>query len=137
MENPTQGQVLQLAQLFSGFAKSVGDYRFAQFNNLTDTQVTDLQNAEDALRSASLKLADIGINLALDSVANALSGLGAITAVLKKDLTTIGDINKALQVVAVLFQLGTAVASGNPSGIAGAIQSAVTALAPEAKGQGG
>jgi hypothetical protein len=96
MQNPTQGQVLQLAQAFSGFAKSVGDYQYAQFNNLTDAQVTNLQNAEDALRSASLKLADIGINLALDGAQNALSGLGAITAVLKKDLTTIGNINKAL-----------------------------------------
>lgn len=133
MQNPTQGQVLELAQEFSGFAKSVGDYQFAQFDNLTDAQITNLQNAEDALRSASLTLADMGINLALDSVQDALDGLGAITAVLKKDLAKIADINKALQVVAVLFQLGTAVASGNPSGIAGAIQSAVTALAP-AKG---
>ncbi len=130
MQNPTQGQVLQLAQAFSGFAKAVADYRFAQFDNLTDAQVANLQNAEDALRSASLNLANIGINLALDSVQGALDGLSAITGVLKKDLAKIADINKALQVVAVLFQLGTAVATGNPAGIAGAIQSAVTALAP-------
>jgi hypothetical protein len=130
MQNPTQAQVLQLAQAFSGFARAVGDYRFAQFDNLTDAQVTSLQNAEDALRSASLNLANIGINLALDNVHGALDGLGAITGVLKNDLAKIADINKALQVVAVLFQLGTAVATGNPAGIAGAIQSAVTALTP-------
>lgn len=124
---------MQLAQAFSGFAKSVGDYQFAQFDHLTDAQITNLQNAEDALRSASLTLANMGINLALNSVQDALDGLGAITTVLKEDLTKIADINKALQVVSVLFQLGTAVASGSPSGIAGAIQSAVTAVAP-AKG---
>ena len=128
MPNPTQDQALQIAKAFAGFATSVEDYRFAHFASLTDLQQASLLNLEGTLRSTSNNFLNMGINLVLDNVQNALDGLGQITTLLNKDLKVLADINKAIQVVGVLVQLGTAFATANPAGIASALGGAVTTL---------
>jgi hypothetical protein len=136
MPNLTESQALQIAQDFSGFATAVENYRFAHFDALTDLQESSLRNVETSLRATSNDFIDMGINLALDDVQGALQGLSDVTAKLNKDLTTLSDINKAMQVVSVLMQLGTAFATGNPAGFATALQSAVSTLSAKSTGGG-
>ncbi|MGA3073384.1 MAG: hypothetical protein ABSG56_06805 [Bryobacteraceae bacterium] len=128
MPNPTQDQALQIAQAFSGFATTVENYRFDHSSALSDLQQANLRNVETWLRATSNNFVDMGINLALDDVQDALQGLGAITTKLNEDLKTLADINKAFQVIGVLLQVGTAFATGNPAGIATALEGAVTKL---------
>ncbi len=128
MANITQEQALQIARVFAGFANTVEDYRFTHFDDLNDLQEANLRNVESTLRTISNDFLNMGINLALDDVQSALDGLGSITTLLNNDLKTLQDVNKALQVVGVLMQLGIAFATGNPAGIASAIGSTVTAL---------
>ena len=131
MPNITQDQSLQIAQAFAGFANTVQNYRFAHFNALTDLQEASLRNVEATLRATSDNFLDMGINLALDNVQDALDGLSKVTDMINKDLTTLADINKAIQFVGVLVQLGTAFATANPTGIVSALGSAVSALTPD------
>ncbi len=128
MPNATQNQALQIAQAFAGFATSVENYRFAHFAALTALQQANLLNLEGALRNTSNNFLNMGINLILDNVQNAVDGLGQVTTLMNKDLKVLADINKAIHVVGVLVQLGTAFATANPAGIAAAIGSAVTTL---------
>ena len=128
MPKLTQNQALQIAQAFSGFANTVEDYRFAHFDAFTDLQRASLLNIEGSLRTSSNDFLNMGVNLVLDNVKDALDGLGEVTNLLNHDLTVLVDINKAIHVVGVLLQLGTAIAIGNPAGIVAAIRSAVTAL---------
>jgi len=138
MPNPTQNQALQIAQAFASFATSVENYRFEHFANLTELQQASFLNIEGSLRNTSNDFLNMGINLVLDNVQNALDGLGQITTLLNNDLKVLADINKAIQVVGVLVQLGTAFATANPAGIVSALGSAVTTLtaaaAPAAAG---
>jgi hypothetical protein len=128
MPNLTQDQALQIAKVFAGFAKTVEDYRFTHFSALTELQQSSLRNIEATLRATSNDFLDKGINLALDDVQFALDKLGEITDTINHDLKTLADVNKALQVVGVLMQLGTAFATGNPAGIVSALGSAVKDL---------
>ncbi len=128
MPNLTQNQALQIAQAFSGFANTVEDYRFAHFDALTDLQRASLLNIEGSLRTSSNDFLNMGVNLVLDNVQDALDGLGEVTNLLNHDLAVLADINKAIHVVGVLLQLGTAIATGNPASIVAAIGGAVTAL---------
>lgn len=128
MPKLTQNQALQIAQAFSGFANTVEDYRFVHFDALTDLQRASLLNIEGSLRTSSNDFLNMGVNLVLDNVKDALDGLGEVTNLLNHDLTVLVDINKAIHVVGVLLQLGTAIAIGNPAGIVAAIRGAVTAL---------
>ena len=126
--NLTQDQALQIAQALSGFAKTVETYRFAHFEDLSDLQQGSLRNVETTLRATSNDFLDMGINLTLDNVQDALDDLSEITARLNRDLTTLTDIDKALHVVSVLMQVGTAFATGNPVAIASALGSTVAIL---------
>lgn len=128
MPKLTQNQALQIAKAFSGFANTVEYYRFAHFDALTDLQRASLLNIEGSLRTSSNDLLNMGVNLVLDNVQDALDGLDEVTNLLNDDLTVLVDINKAIHVVGVLLQLGTAIAIGNPAGIVAAIRGAVTAL---------
>jgi hypothetical protein len=128
MPNPTQDQALQIAQAFSGFATTVENYRFDHAGALSDLQQANLRNVEASLRATSDNFVDMGINLALDNVQDALQGLGTITTKLNADLKKLTDINQAFQVIGVLIQVGAAFATGNPAGIATALAGAVPAL---------
>ncbi len=134
MPNPNQNQSLQIAQAFEGFANTVSSYRFAHFANLSEQQLADLIDFEAALRKTSNHFLNVGVNLLLDNVQNALDGLGKITTLLNNDLKTLADINKAIQVAGVVVQLGTAFATANPAGIASALESAITSLSPAVPG---
>lgn len=128
MPTLTKDEALRIAQAFAGFAKTVENYRFAHFSQLTDLQEASLRNVETTLRTTSNNLLDLGINLSLDDVSDALEALGDITNKLNKDLTTLTNIDKALQVVGALVQLGTAFATGSPPAIVAAFKSTVAAL---------
>jgi hypothetical protein len=128
MANLTQDQALKIARTFAGFANTVEDYRFTHFVELNDLQEANLRNIEATLRTTSNNFLNMGINLSIENVHSALDGLGSITTLLNSDLKTLQDINKALQVVGALMELGTAFATGNPAGIASAIGNTVTGL---------
>ncbi len=128
MPNPTPEEALQIAQAFAGFAATVENYRFDHASALSEEQQANLRKMETSLRATSDKIADLGINWALDSVQDAIQGLGAITKKVNADIKTLTDINKVLQVIGVVAQVGAAFATGNPSGIATALAGAVSAL---------
>lgn len=136
MPNLTKDQALQIAQMFSGFAQAVEDYRFAHLSELSDFQVTSLRNVESQLRRTSDDFIDEGMNHAIDDAATALTSLGEVTGLLRSDLAKLADINRALQVVTGLVQLGAAFATGSPAGIASALQSTFEALRPPARAAG-
>ena len=128
MPQLTKDEALQIAQAFASFAKTVENYRFAHFRDLTDLQEASLRNVENTLRTTSNNFLDLGINLALDDVQGALDSLGGITTKLNEDLTRLTNIDKALQAVGALVQLGTAFATGQPAAIAGALKNTFDTL---------
>jgi hypothetical protein len=128
MPNVTQDEALRIAQAFARFANTVEDYRFDHFAALTNLQRANLLNLEGTLRATSNNFLNFGINLALDNVQTALDQLSQVTELINSDLKVLADINKAIQVIGVLVQLGTAFATGSPGGIISALQGAVTDL---------
>ena len=130
MPGITKDQALQIAETLRKIADTVRDYRVAHLSDLGDEQEADLRRAEMSLRKASDEVDNAGINLALDDAQESLAGLGKVTQLLKADVSKLADVTKGLEIATALIQIGTAVASGNLSGIASGIESAVTALSP-------
>jgi hypothetical protein len=140
MPNVTQDEALKIAQAFSRYANTVEDYRFDHFATLDDMPRANLLNLEATLRATSNNFLNFGINLALDNVQHSLDQLGQVTTLINNDLKVLADIDKAVQVIGVLANLGTAFATGNPVGIAAALQGAIkdlTAAAPTKATAGG
>lgn len=136
MPNITSDQALQIARTFSGFASTVQNYRFDHFDDLSDLQEANLRNVENSLRTISDNYIDKGINMVLDNIQGALDGLGQVTKLVNTDVKKLDDVNKALQVITVLVQLGAAFATGNPVGIASAIGSSISALSSKSNTSG-
>lgn len=128
MPKITPDQAMQIAQSFSGFARAVEDFRFNHMNDLTDIQESALRNAETSLRKTSDDFLDMGVNAVLDDAQGAIDGLGKVTTLLNKDLTTLTTINTALQIAGSLLQLATGFATMNPAGITSGIASTVGVL---------
>jgi len=128
MPSLTQDQALQIARSFARFASTVENYRFDRYDNLTELQEGRHRSVEQSLRTTSNSFLDLGINLSLGNVQGALDSLGQITTTLNEDLAHLNDVNKALQVVGVLVQLGTAFATANPEAIASALKASVDTL---------
>jgi hypothetical protein len=128
MPKVTQDNALKIAKAFSGFANAVDDYRFAHFTTLDDLQQANLLSLAGTLRATSNNFLNFGINLALDNVQHSLDQLGQVTTLINDDLKVLADIGKAVEVIGVLAGLGTAFATGNPIGIATALQGAIKDL---------
>lgn len=122
-------QAFALAQQFHELATTVGDFRFAHWDDLSKDQRNKLKDSQLNLLNQSSHLVTEAVGLVLDDAQGGLKALQGVTAKAQKALETIADVKKAIVITASLVKLGASIASQNPAAIAGAAQEAADSIA--------
>ena len=125
----TSEQARDLAQQFHDASTAVGDFRFDHWDELTKSERERLKDAQLTLLNYSTHFITELVGVILDDVQGDLQSLQKVTAKAENALTTIAEVKKAIAVTASLVKLGAAIASENPSAIAGALQETADVVA--------
>lgn len=128
MSKLTQDQARALADGFFEISKAVGDYRFAHFDDLEPDQLNALHSLQQQLSNQSNHFTAVAIEITLDDLQPALDRIGHITVEVNKAVKTLNDIRRVITIATNMVTLGAAIASGNPTTIASAIQDAMQAV---------
>lgn len=122
-------QAFALAQQFHDLATAVGDFRFAHWDDLKQTERNQLKDFQLILLNNSSHFVTEAVGIILDDTQADLKTLQKVTADAQKALATIVEIKKAIAITASLVKLGAAIASENPAAISSAAQDAITVIA--------
>ena len=117
MPKLTSDQMFQLAQSFHTFAREYGDYRFAEWDNLTAAQRRTLEDNERLMRNFSSTLNGLSLKLELDDLQGTLDSITKASGKLRKALKNLANLNQALNIAAIIISLGSAVVTANVAGI--------------------
>jgi hypothetical protein len=126
----TDDQMQQLAQAFHDISVAIGQVRLDAIKagaSLTDAGIVQLQGYVFALKNVSDNLAVQSANLTLQNAAQALQQISVATQTADHALDKLAKIDKAIQIASAVIVLGAAIASHDPSQIASAAKSVVTA----------
>ncbi len=128
MPELTQEQARTLADGFLDASKAVGDYRFAHFTALSDTQQAQLRALQHQLTQQAVDLTAEAIEITLDDLKPSLERIGAVTKQVKEAVAHLEDVHKVIGVATSFVSLGVAIVSGNPASIAAALSDTVSTV---------
>ncbi len=117
MPKLTSDQMFQLAESFHTFAREYGDYRFAEWDNLTAAQRRTLEDNERLMRNFSSTLNGLSLKMELDDLQGTLDKITKASGKLRKALKNPANLNQALNIAAIIISLGSAVVTANVAGI--------------------
>jgi len=127
--NLTADQARELAQAFRDMSVAIGDFRFANWDQLTKGQRDSLEDAEWTLLNHSSDFITQAVGLTLNDVHGSLKRIEDAAAQAAKAVSTIKTIKKVIDITAAMVKLGAAIATENPSAIASATGDVFTTVA--------
>jgi|SRR5215813_515031 len=114
----TSDDALALSKSFRDLSVSIGDFRFKNWNTLTEADRNTLENEEWSLLNASSDMVTKAVGLTLDeSQAGAQRVQGAAGAA-QKAVKTLNDVRKIINVATASVGLAAAIVSKDPGAIA-------------------
>lgn len=128
MANLTAQQARDLANSFYELSKKLGDYRFGNWDNLTPSQRTKLENIQWTLMNYSSDFTAVAISQTVAELQNTLKNISDATDKMKKAIGNIQSIDKILKVAAAAVTLGASIATGNPIAIVKGLEGVADAL---------
>lgn len=131
METLTADQAYQLATWYNSLARAIGDYRFDNWNKLSEEERTKLENKEYSVRNASTDFVELALRLTLTDLAGTLKRIKQATDQMKSAIKHLQNVGKAIKIATAAVTLGGAIVSMNPSAIAEAIGGAISAASGE------
>ena len=127
MSKITAAQALQLAKDYNESANAIGDFRLKNWDKLSAEDRLVLGNAGRTLLDHSQDLITYAVGKILDNTQASLADIRKATAGANQTIKTINDIKKVISIGAALVSLAAAIYTENPSGIADAVESVVSA----------
>jgi hypothetical protein len=128
MSKITAAQALQLAKDYNESADAIGDFRLENWDKLSAEDRLVLGNTGRTLLDHSQDLVTYAVGKILDNTQASLDDIRKATADANQTIKTINDIKKVISIGAALVSLAVAIYTENPSGIAGAVKSVVSAV---------
>ena len=128
MSKITAAQALQLAKDYNESANAIGDFRLKNWDKLSAEDRLVLGNTGRTLLDHSQDLITYAVGKILDDTQASLDDIRKATAGANQTIKTINDIKKVISIGAALVSLAAAIYTENPSGIADAVESVVSAV---------
>jgi len=122
MAQLTAQQANDLSNQFLALAQAIGDFRYNHWNDLSKAQHHRLASQHWSVLNYGEDILALSTALIIDDVSSSLASIKMITGQIKSTLGTLKDIQKGIDITAVIVMLGAAIISQSPIAIAGAIQ---------------
>jgi hypothetical protein len=126
----TADDARNIADAFRQISVAVGQYRFSNWNALSNSQRGELEDSEWTLLNYSSDFITQAVGLTLNDAQGDLQKLLDATKQAASAVSTIASINKVISITGAVMKLGAAIASENPGMIVtatGGVYSAVAA----------
>ena len=111
MKKLTAQEAFLLAKSFRDLSVSLGDYRFANWSQLTDKQKKTIEDAEWSLLNASADIRTVAVGLVLDETQLSYEKLQQTTSDAKKAVGLLENIRKVIRIAAAAVSLAGALIS--------------------------
>ena len=109
MSHLTSEEANRLANNFLALARSVGDYRFANWKDLSSKEKEQLGNLQDSLLDQGEKILAFSVSLKMEEVSESLNNIQIITGKIQRTMRKLEDIQKVINIAAAAVSLGTAI----------------------------
>ena len=113
MEHLTSEQVNQLAGHFLSMAQSIEEFRSQNFTNLSPAQNKDIKDFHTIILDCADNLYTLSATLVLEDVAASLAKIGEVTNRMKTLVTTLKNVQKAIDIAASVVTLSKSILAGN------------------------
>lgn len=114
-----------LARLYYDLAVSLGEFRFNNWDEMSQSQRTELESLEWTLLTQSSDMTTRAISLATTDMKSSLKEISRATKGLTRAVRRVSDVKKAIMFASKALALGSAVFTGNADAIAKAITAAI------------
>ncbi|MFH0781890.1 MAG: hypothetical protein V2B20_08055 [Pseudomonadota bacterium] len=109
--------VFQISKSFRELSVSLGDYRFANWSQLSDKQKRALEDAEWSLLNASADIRTAAVGVVLEETELSFEKLQQTTSEAKMTIECLEDIRKVIKMSSAAVSLAGAIISRDPSAI--------------------
>ena len=109
MSHLTSEEANGLADNFIALARSVGDYRFANWKDLSSKEKEQLGNLQDSLLDQGEKILAFSVSLKMEEVSESLNNIQIITGKIQRTMRKLDDIQKVINIAAAALTLGSAI----------------------------
>jgi len=114
----TSADAFKLSKSFHDLSVAVGQYRFGNWNSLTDETRKTLEDEEWSLLNASSDMITKAVGLALDESDPGAQKVQAATAAATKAVKTVKNVGKVINITTASVGLAAAIVSKDPGAIA-------------------
>ena len=125
MANLSAQEANKLASNFLGLAQSIGDFRFNNWDNLTNNENQRLGNLQWSILNYGEDILALSTQLVIEDSKQSLEDINNISAEIKATINTIQKIQKGINVATSIVVLGGAIISKNPQAIVDALKGVV------------
>ena len=117
MTKLTSKQVNALANNFLALAQSIGDYRYKNYDSLTENQNKRLRESHKRTLDYSDDLYTLSASLVMNDVATSLKKIALITEKINGIYTSLENVQKAINIATSVVTLGASIFSLSPQGV--------------------
>lgn len=117
MANLTSEQANMLSNDFLGLAQSIGDYRYQNWNELSDVQNKQLGSFQRSILNAGEDILALSTVLVMNDVDTSLNRINTITSQIKSNIKFLKNIQKVINVASAIATLGSGIISKDPQAI--------------------
>jgi hypothetical protein len=114
----TSDDALALSKSYRDLSVAIGDFRFKNWNTLSEGDRKALEDKEWALLNASTKMVTNAVGLTLDESDAAAKKVQGAAATAEKAVKTLKEVRKVITIAAAAVGLAAAIASKDPGAIA-------------------
>ena len=114
----TSDDALALSKSYRDLSVAIGDFRFKNWNTLSEADRKTLEEKEWALLNASSDMVTKAVGLILDESAAAAKKVQGAATTAEKAVKTLKDVRKVITVATAAVGLAAAIASKDPGAIA-------------------
>jgi hypothetical protein len=114
----TSDDALALSKSYRDLSVAIGDFRFKNWNTLSEADRKALEEKEWALLNASSDMVTKAVGLTLDESEAAAKRVQGAAATAEKAVKTLKDVRKVITIAAAAVGLAAAIASKDPGAIA-------------------
>lgn len=124
----TPSQARDLARKFLELSHTLGQYRFAHWDDLEPGQRKEIEDLEWSLQNMSSDMTTMAVGIVLDDIGGDLKALQDASEKARTALADLHAVANLLTIAAKTVALGGAIVSRNPSAIASAAGGLVEAV---------
>jgi len=114
----TSDDAFALSNSFRDLSVALGDFRFAHWNTLSESDRTTLEDEEWSLLNSASDMITKAVGLTLDESQAGAARLKSATASAQKAVKTLNDVRKIITVATASVGLAAAIVSKDPGAIA-------------------